>query len=80
MHANPNKMPPLAPVQMDLQIPGCPTAMDEAWSYHQRDLAPMTLKEALAHDLYGRVIRAHAGSIEAMRRHVARRRLRRGRR
>jgi len=80
MQANTNAMPPMAPVQMDLAMPGCPSAVDEAWKYHRRALAPMTLAQALEHALYGRVIRAHAGSIEAMRRRATRRRSRRAQR
>lgn len=75
-----NPMPGLLPVQMDLTMPGCPSAIEEAWAVHKRHLAPMTLTQALDHPLYGRLIRAHAGSIEAMRRRAAKRRMRRVRR
>lgn len=80
MHANRTHMQPMTPVQMDLAMPGCPSAIDEAWTAHRKALDPMTLTEALEHPLYGRLIRAHAGAIEAMRRSAAKRRLRRARR
>ena len=79
MSPNTNPMPTLAPVQLDLTMPGCPSALEEAWQAHRRHLAPMTLAQALEHDLFGRLIRAHAGAIERMRRHAARRRNRRAR-
>lgn len=74
-----NPMPPLTPVQLDLLMPGAPSAVEEAWRAHRKHL-DMTLEQALQHDLFGRLIRAHAASIEAMRRRAARRRLRRARR
>lgn len=80
MHTQTNPMPALVPVQMDLTMPGCPSALEEAWSAHKRQLAPLTLTQALDDPLLGRLLRAHAGSIEAMRRKAARRRLRRARR
>jgi len=80
MQTNPNIMPTLTPVQMDLAMPGCPSAVDEAWSVHKKALAPMNLNQALEHALYGRLIRAHAGAIEAMRRSAVRRRIRRAKR
>lgn len=73
-----NPMPPLLPVQLDLMMPGAPSALEEAWKAHRRHL-DMTLDQALNHDLFSRLIRAHAASIEAMRRRAARRRLRRAR-
>lgn len=80
MQASTNPMPGPLPIQLDLTMPGCPSALEEAWAAHRRQLSPMTLGEALDHDLYGRLLRAHAGCIEAMRRRAMRRRLRRVRR
>lgn len=77
-HINP--MPGTVPVQLDLLTPGCPSAIDEAWAAHKASLAPMTRAQALEDPIWGRLLRAHAGSIEAMRRRAARRRLRRARR
>jgi hypothetical protein len=77
MTPNTNPMPPLTPVQLDLTMPGCESALEQAWQAHARHLPHLTLAQALEHELYGRLIRAHAGAIERMRRHAARRRLRR---
>ena len=71
-------MPPMAPVQMELLKQGMPSAMEQAWQAHRKHL-DMTLEQALDHPLFGRLLRAHAASIEAMRRKVARRRIRRAR-
>lgn len=77
MAPNTNPMPPLTPVQLDLTMPGCESALEQAWQAHRHQLAPMTLAQALEHNLYGRLIRAHAGAIERMRRKASRRRSRR---
>lgn len=75
-----NPMLNATPVQLDLMAPGCPSALDEAWAAHRRQLSPLSLTQALADPIWGRLLRAHATSIEAMRRRAARRRLRRVRR
>lgn len=80
MSTNTNPMPPLTPVQLDLTMPGCESALEQAWQAHRQHLPRYTLAQALEHDLYGRLIRAHAGAIERMRRHAAHRRLRRAQR
>jgi len=71
-------MPEMAPVQLDLQIPGCESALDLAWKVHRPKLARgTTLSEALERPLLGRLIRAHAATIERQRRECGRRRARR---
>lgn len=64
-------MPPMKPVQLDLSMPGCESALEIAWKTHRRQLPGMTLAEALERPLVGRVIRMHAAAIERQQRERA---------
>ena len=71
-------MPPMKPVQLDLAMPGCESALEAAWRVTRRQISrPMTLTEALERPLLGRLIRLHAAAIERQRRDQGRRRARR---